>query len=65
MQPHQERVVEERLQLDIKVAALLAFFTTKLWDSLPEDEKDRLQRQLKCMQEYSGILGERIANFKN
>ena len=43
MQPHQQRVVDEKLELDAKVKALSDFIQgSKIWDSLPQEEKDRL-----------------------
>lgn len=64
MLPHQERVVEERTQLDIKIAALLAFRTTKIWQGLDLDDKLLLSDQLEYMQAYSVILSKRIARFQ-
>jgi hypothetical protein len=63
MQPHQERVVQEKKELDEKLAKLASFGTTPLFDSLPADEQGRLNRQFSVMEEYSHILEERIAAF--
>lgn len=64
MQPHQQRVVDEQAELDAKRANLRAFIdSSPVFDSLSEDEKERLVRQHSCMTEYSEILGERIAAF--
>ena len=64
MQPYQQRVVDEKSQLDDKLTALKAFWDNPLFATLPDDEKQRLERQSVVMEEYSNILGERIANFK-
>ena len=63
MQPHQQRVVDEKLELDGKIVRLDKFLEGDLFKSLPEEEKDRLVRQLRAMNEYFAILGERIAAF--
>lgn len=63
MQPHQKRVVDEKTDLDAKLAKLRLFFTGSIYPSLSEDERDRLQRQESAMHDYSEVLGERIAAF--
>lgn len=65
MAPHQERVVTEKAELDEKRMKLDAFID---WDNavfrgLPADEQARLGRQLAIMDQYSRVLGERIAAF--
>jgi len=63
MAPYQERVAQEKKELDEKLAKLDAFGRTDLFASLPADERGRLNRQHSAMEEYSRILGERIAAF--
>lgn len=63
MEPHQQRVIDEKIELDEKLSKLTAFFDTKIFASLPEAEQNRLRRQQFAMTDYSTILGERIANF--
>jgi hypothetical protein len=63
MAPHQERVVQEKKELDEKLAKLDAFGRTDFYKTLPDDEQGRLNRQHSFMEEYSRILGERIAAF--
>ena len=63
MLPHQQRVIDEKAELDKKLAKLSEFVTTPLFASLPADEQGRLNRQHSVMEEYSRILGERIAAF--
>ncbi len=63
MAPHQERVVQEKKELDEKLAKLDAFGRTDFYKTLPDDEQGRLNRQHSVMEEYSRILGERIAAF--
>lgn len=66
MQEYQQRVVQEKAELDLKIAKLDAFlgqqgFASKVPD---ESERSRLTSQFAVMTEYSRILGERIENFK-
>lgn len=65
MQPHQQRVVDEKTQLDEKLAKLTGFYDSHIFDGLDTAEKDRLHRQGQVMSEYSQILGERIAAFRS
>lgn len=60
---YRERVIEEKRQLDVKIAALAAFGTTSLHKDLPEEEKDLLLLQFHTMQNYSIILKRRIASW--
>lgn len=64
MQPYQERVVQEKKELDEKLAKLDAFGRTEQYTLLPVDEQGRLNRQHSIMEQYSQILQERINNFK-
>lgn len=63
MQPHQQRVVDEKDALDGNVERLITFTKGELFTKLPQEEQDRLMKQLSIMNEYSVILGERIAAF--
>lgn len=64
MQPYQQRVVDEKSELDSKILNLLKFIETNdNFKSLPADEKDRLQNQSVIMEKYSLILGQRITAF--
>ena len=64
MQPHQQRVVNEKVELDIKRIALNEFSNSEIYKSLNDDEQDRLNRQYAAMSVYSVILTERIDAFK-
>lgn len=64
MQPHQERVVTEKKELDEKIKKLAEFRLSPTCRQLPEDEQDRLYAQYTHMNNYSLVLGERIAAFK-
>ena len=63
MEPHKERVLTEKAELDEKLEKLRAFFSNPLFEGLPDAEKERLQRQQKIMTDYSDVLGERITEF--
>ena len=64
MQPHQQRVMDEKTQLDEKLDKLKAFIeASPVFKSLHADERGRLGRQFDAMAEYSSILSQRIAAF--
>ena len=63
LQPHQQRVVDEKSELDAKIDKLTTFIDTPLFSGLPEAEQERLVRQLHYMGHYTAVLGERIAAF--
>ena len=63
MQEYQHRVIEEKAALDEKIFRLEGALTSGRLDSVPDDEKGLLARQLLAMEEYSGILDERMARF--
>jgi hypothetical protein len=58
-----ERVIAEKVELGTKATKLAMFIGTGAFNDLPEEEKDRLKRQLKIMDEYCQVLDERIAAF--
>lgn len=62
--PHQQRVVDEKTELDERRAKLGDFITVNpIFQGLTEAEQERLKRQRKIMSEYSDVLGERIDAF--
>lgn len=63
MQPRQQRVVDEQIELDDKLSKLKTFCLTDLFQSLPTEEKQRLTEQEMHMRNYSAVLGRRIAAF--
>lgn len=63
MKKFQQRVIDEKKELDGKLNRLKAFFDTKLFNELPSAEQSRLRRQLLAMTKYSRILEERIIAF--
>ena len=63
MQEFQERVIAEKDELDQKRKKLSDFISGSVFQALPEEEKQRLQRQASIMFDYSTVLGERISAF--
>ncbi len=63
MLPYQERVIAEKSALDQNISSLATFTESDIFPTLPEDEQDRLNRQLVIMDDYSAVLGERISAF--
>lgn len=63
LQPYQQRVVDEKTELDAKREKLGEFKNTGLFASLPWQEQERLNTQAHVMTLYSAVLGERIAAF--
>lgn len=64
MQRHQQRVVDEKRELDLKAKALSVFIAASpVFETLDPDEKERLHEQSHVMQQYSDILADRIAAF--
>lgn len=63
MQPHQQRVVDEKAELDAKREKLGAFKNTDAFAALPWQEQERLNTQAHVMTMYSAVLGERIRAF--
>lgn len=63
MQPHQQRVVNEKKELDDKLSKLVMFTHGDIFRTLVPEERDRLEKQATAMTQYSQILGERIAAF--
>jgi len=63
LQPHQERVVTEKAELDHKIQKLSEFVSGSIYGTLTEAEQFRMSKQLDLMQQYSEVLGERIDAF--
>ena len=64
MQVFQQRVVDEKVQLDDKISRLKPFLNSDKVKILVADERIRMIKQLDLMEKYSAILGERISNFQ-
>lgn len=65
MQKYQQRVIDEKTELDAKRENLGAFKNTNFFVELPWQEQERLNTQAHLMTAYSAVLGARIAAFGN
>jgi hypothetical protein len=63
LQPYQQRVVDEKRELDERRTRLAAFILGDAFGSLPMQERSLLSDQFSAMCEYSRLLGERIKLF--
>lgn len=64
MQPHEQRVIDEKEELDEKLAKLIAFTgASPIFASLPLADQELLCEQRTVMSRYSDILEQRIARF--
>ena len=62
--PHQQRMLDEKQDLDIRITKLDEFIQRNaLFRQLESAEQSRMRRQLDVMRELSVILGERISAF--
>ena len=61
--PHQERMLLERAELDARIAKLQAFTMSAEFDKLDEESLLLMLEQFAAMQNYSNVLGQRIARF--
>jgi hypothetical protein len=61
--PHQQRVVDEKAELDERLAKLIPFLDTAIFAGLDDAEKSLLRQQSHAMACLSAILGERIDAF--
>ena len=65
IQPHQQRVIDEKAELDTKAKALSDFIgLNPIFLKLDPEEQERMKVQNDIMWQYSEILGKRIAAFK-
>ena len=65
MEAYIERMVEEKRELDEKIAKLIAFRYSEKGDEILDDrQRSLLDRQFRAMTEYSDTLSIRIRNEK-
>lgn len=65
MEAFQERVVEEKRELDEKLTALCEFIKSEQFRTLSADEHGRMNVQQALMAYYSQVLGDRIEAFES
>jgi hypothetical protein len=63
MTPHQERVVQEKKDLDEKIEKLKTFTGGTVYPNLDAIDQFLLSDQLTYMEGYSRTLGHRIGRF--
>ena len=64
MQEYQERVVTEKIELEIKINSLKNFLQNNHNKNIVSPEElDRMTRQLEVMEIYANVLSERIDSF--
>ena len=63
LQPFQQRVIDERDDLEIKASKLQDFILSDKFFSVPADERQRLVLQRNLMDAYVIVLDQRIAAF--
>lgn len=61
--PHEQRVINEKSDLDEKINALGVFTKTETFDNLSAQEQVMLEAQFHAMCSYSTILASRIIGF--
>jgi|APGre2960657505_1045072.scaffolds.fasta_scaffold284075_1 hypothetical protein len=64
LEAHQERVVDELIELNRRAINLTIFRNSDSFNQVDSEEQKRLIKQLDIMQSYREILNERINNFK-
>jgi hypothetical protein len=62
--PYQQRVIDEKRDLDEKIAKLDAFLNSRDIKKVDGDERWRLECQIKVMRQYANILETRIKSFR-
>lgn len=63
LQPHQQRVVDEKNEVSDRLSRLYAFFQGPIFPTLSEAERSRLRNQARFMDGYAAVLEERIQAF--
>jgi len=64
MEPHQQRVIDEQIELNERLTKLSAFIASSpVFESLSVLERQRLKEQEYHMTQYLNVLGRRIAAF--
>jgi hypothetical protein len=63
LQPHQQRVVAEKADLDEKINRLDAFLQSTTFNNLEPADQELLSEQVVHMRDYSAVLQLRINRF--
>ncbi len=65
LQPHQQRVVDEQIELNTKIEDLGSFLVDPIFLNQTPEEQQRLRSQHAVMSTYSSILNRRIQSFNH
>lgn len=64
LKPHQSRVVDERIELGVKLEALEQFIeSNEQYLKLSDESRFLLNKQREIMHQYATVLGDRIGLF--
>ena len=63
MESYQQRVIDEKTELDEKISKLQLFISSEKFSQVKPEEQERLVRQHGFMIQYSNVLKERIEKF--
>jgi len=63
MLPFQQRVIDEKKELDLKLSKLVDFQGNRIFKGLTKEDKKLLKAQATVMKKYSDILEKRIAHY--
>lgn len=63
MQPHEQRVLDEKKELDEKISKLSDFMHGDTFANLPGVDQGLLMVQIRAMKMYSEALSQRIQQF--
>jgi hypothetical protein len=64
VEDYQQRVIEEKENLDFKILKIVTFLLSQESKAIDMKERNRMRDQFFLMFQYSETLGDRIANFK-
>ena len=63
MQAYQQRIIDEKAKLDLRIRQLSQLIRSPRFLSEPVDEQTRIKKQYGIMVQYSAILKLRIFHF--
>ena len=64
MEAYQQRVVEEKIDLDKRRDSLELFIGSGVFNALPKEERDLLMEQRSVMSLYSQVMWARIRRWR-
>jgi hypothetical protein len=65
MSDFRARLLEERVQLHLRIEKLREFLVSRAFDGLPEIERSALKEQIIHMQNYFAVLDSRASRLCN